>query len=386
MRLGRKAWATIGIILFVVAAIILFTFYRGQVDKRQQARDELTLAQGQLTILFGQQGDLEEELAQRQDELAQWNDTIAQLEEQLAQAEIKLGQTQDAFPTSVKNIEYEETLFSFANDSNIRLVILTASEMGDASVEDLNFKTASFELDVRGEVAGILDFIKAIVTDEGFKTTVLEPVTITVPQSVTDNQKQDIADGKRQELTAEALSQITTEEMVDYILNAVYQVTGDKGLELMMVREMAETIKTDIGSSLQEGYSSLLSEALAELIEQHISDSIISTIVNPVAQEIADLIDGLPGEGYNQEDLEALLGPDIAGLLGENISGMLQGDIEALLNKYIADIIETEMLDSVPSAQVEEAVAEYVAQQVEAMEMPSAALELVIYTYQGEGE
>lgn len=385
MRLNRTAWLVIGVGIFVVAAVVLFMFYRGQADKQQEAKDELGLVQDSVTILFAQKRALDDELAQKENELAQWNDTIGQLEDQLAQAVIELEQTQAGFPTSLESIEYDEALFAFAHDSNLGLTILTASEMEDTSIEDITYKTASFKMEVRGEVADILDFINTIVNDDDFKTAILEPVIITVPEPLTDEQKESIEEDKRIELTAEAVAQITTEEMAEFMLEAIVELTGQE-IEALMVREIAETIRIKIAVSLEEDYVLLLSGDLAELIEQHIAESIVSEIVRPLAEEIAALIVAGGEEGYNEEDLEELLGPDIAGLLGEEIAGALPGGIESLLNEYIADIVENKMLDSVSSQIIEEVVVEYVAQQVEEMEMPSATIELVIYTYQGEGE
>ena len=386
MRLSRNAWLFIGMILFVAAAIVIFMFYRGQVDKRKEARDELEVAGNSLTILFGQRAALEEELAKNEEELAQWNDTIAQLEERLAQALVELGETQTEFPTSLESIEYDEVLFGFANDSNINLVILTASKMDDASVDDLNFKTASFKLDVQGEVADILDFIDNVVTNNDFKTAILGPVMITVPEPVTDEQKEAMREGKRAELLAEELAGITTEEITQLMLETIVEMTGQEEKEVLLVREMAETIRIKIAIALEEDYVNLLSGDLAELIELHISQSIVSELLTPLAEQIADLIDGLGGEGYDQEALEELLGPDLAELLGEDIAGSLQGDILTLLDKYVADVVGNKMLDLASSQLDQEVVDEYVVQQVEAMELPSASIQLVIYTYLVEGE
>ena len=89
------------------------------VEKRQEARDELKLAQDTIPLMLFQKGEQEAELDEKEAELAQWEDTISQLEEQMAQLEITLGQTQEGFPVSAESIEYDETLFSFALEHDI---------------------------------------------------------------------------------------------------------------------------------------------------------------------------------------------------------------------------------------------------------------------------
>jgi len=382
MRLSRTAWLIIGIGIFVIAAAGVYVLYQDQANERQEAEDLLALAEETMPELLSEKIDLEDELAQKEDELAQWNDAISQLEEQLALAEIKLGQVQEGFPASVESIEYEEILFAFAYNSNVELVILNASEPGSAEVEGINFSATQLSIEVRGEVADILNYIHTIVTNEDFKTAILEPVNITIPEPLSDAQIDDIEEGIRAELTAGAMAEITTEEMVGFILEAIVEVTGQR-VDVLTVEEIAETIREEIAGSLEGNYDVLLAGELAELIEQHIAGSIIGTIVQPIADEIAGLILEVEEDESIEEVLEDLLGEDIAELLGEAIAGALPGDINGLLNEYIAGLIEAKMVNSVANM-VEESMGEIMPEMIEKKEMPSASLTLFIYAYPGE--
>ncbi len=386
MKLGRRTWIVIGVGLFVIAVLSLYMLYQGQAQKRQVARDNLAQAQEELRVLILQEQGLESELGQLEDELAQWQSELGQLDTELAQAVLALGQTEAGFLASAGSIEYDEVLFGFARDSNLEIVSLSASEPVDISeedIEDITYATTSFTVEVRGEVADILDFINAVVTDENFKTAILEPVTIMVPEPLTGAEKEQIKEGIRAELTAEAIAELTTEDMVGFIVAAIAEVTG-RDIVTKTVEEMAETIRVKIADLVEEDFVALLSGDLAELIEEHIAGSIVDTIVNPLAQEIAALIVAGGEDGFLEEDLVALLGEDIAELLGNEIAEALPEDIAGLLNEYIANLVEAKMAGSVAGL-VEVAVEGLAAERIaELEEEPSATITLIIYTYQGE--
>jgi hypothetical protein len=169
-----------------------------------------------------------------------------------------------------------------------------------------------------------------------------------------------------------------------FILEALAEVTGQE-IETLAVEEMAETIRVKIAGALEGDDAALLSGGLAELIEEYIAGSIVALIVEPLAQEIADLIVAGGEDGFLEEDLVALLGEDIAELLGEEIAGSLPGDIASLLTEYIAKLVEEKMVGSVADL-VEESAAGLAAQKIEEQANPSATINLMLYTYQGEGE
>ena len=323
MRLSRTAWIVLGIGIFVIAAVSLYLLYGNQTRAHQAAKDELDEVQATAPLLLLEKQALQNELAQKEDELAQWNDTISRLEGQLAQAEIELGQTQDGFHSSAESIEYDEILFVFAHNSNLEISILNASETNDADVEGIGYKTTVFAVEVRGEVANILDFVNTIVTDEAFKTAILEPVDIMVPEPLTEEDKEQI------------LEDMTAEEIESLIEEAVETLPGQERL----TPEDIDNIVVEIGSLI--GFlEGLTEEEIAEL----------------TASEIESLIVGAMG-GL----VEEITAEDIAELIGklEGIIGELEG--------AIGDNIE-----------------ERAAEMIEELEMPSANITLNIYTYEGE--
>jgi hypothetical protein len=412
MRLSRTGWLVLAIVIFAVGAIVLYMLYQGQVDKRQTARDELEFVQDTVPMLLAQKGALEADLIEKENELAQWEDTISRLEEQVVQAKITLSQNKEGFPVSAESIEYDEKLISFALDHDVVLAVVTASELGSESIDEITYETASFGIEIRGEVADILAFINTVISDDDFKTAVIEPVSIAIPEPLNDEQRENLKEGLRTLLTTEAIADITTDEIVGFTLEAIDEVVGDVfinqlvdgndgQLDALSIAEMAATIKERIANSiyLEQEYEEPLADSLAELIAQHIAESVVSTIVNPLAEQIAALIapgevmegeeEGEDGEVaqtvYDQAALVELLGEDMAVLLGEDIAGATEGDITTLLNGYIAGLIESKMLNLVADS-VEESVENTIPGMIEEMEMPSAGMTIVIYLYQGEGE
>lgn len=412
MRLSRTAWLVLGIAIFAIGAIVLYMFYQNQAEKRQEARDELGLVQDTVPFLFAQRGAVEVELTDKEDELVQWEETIKQLEEQVAQLEVILSQTQEGFPVSAESIEYDEKLFLFALENDVGLTLVTASELDSESIEGITYETASFGIQIKGEVADILAFINTIVSDDDFRTATIEPVNITIPEPLNDEQLESLEEGLRTQLTGEALAEITTDEIVGFTLEAIDEVVGDEfinqltagddgRLDARSIAEMAATIKERIADSiyLEQDYEGPIANDLVEMIAQHIAESVINTIVNPLAEAIADLVmpgEVVEGEGegeegsvevviYDQAALVELLGEDMAVLLGEDIAGSTQGEIASILNKYIAGLIESKMLNSVADS-VEETVETTLPGMIEEMEMPSTSMAIVIYLYQSEGE
>jgi len=162
MRLSRTNWLVLAIVIFAVGTIVLYMLFQGQTEKRQTARDELEFTQDTVPMLLAQKGALEAELIEKENELTQWEDTISQLEEQVIQVKITLDQNKEGFPVSVESIEYDEKLISFALANDVVMTVLTASELGSETIDGIDYETASFGIEIRGEVADILAFINTV--------------------------------------------------------------------------------------------------------------------------------------------------------------------------------------------------------------------------------
>jgi hypothetical protein len=405
MKFSRTSWLILGIGILIVAAISLYMLYRGQISEQESLNDSLAnenatiqlisiqmqalegeLAQMEIDLaeLEGENSQLEAEISQLEDELSQLE---AEREQAIAQAQLLLNEAEARFFSSVESIEYDEVLFGFAHDANLTVESLITSETKEEDVEGITYTATAFTIKVWGEVADIINFVNTVVTDEAFKTTILGPVNMEVPEPLTDNEKEDIEGAIRAGFTAEAIAELTTEDMVGFILEAIAEVAGpeagtDYDIEPEAVEDMAQTIKEKIDEQLvEEDFVDLLSGDLAQLIEEHIQGSIIEVVVSDLAGKIANLWQAEEGEF---QDLEGLLGKGINNWLGEQIAGSLESDIKGLLREYISNLVEEKMMDSAAELVDDELVAELAAEQVKAMETPSSDITLVIYTYEGE--
>jgi len=403
MKISKTAWLTIGIGVFVIAVASLYVVYQGQVNQRQEAKDTLAEVEGELQTLYIERAALEGELGDVEGELAQWEVEIEQLEQQLAQAIADSGQAKEGFLVSIDGIEYEEILFALAEKSDVGIARLNSGGQSTNTVEGIVYTIAIINMEVHGEVLDILGYIDAIVTDDGFKTVIIEPINIGVPKPLADEQKEGLKDEMREKLMSEALADITTDQIVGFTLESIDEMVGnefiniltnpegsgagDGALDALSIAEMAENIRQKIADSLyiEQEYEELLSGDLAELIAEQIASSVINKVVSSLVGGISGLIVEAGEEGYNYDDLVELLGEDMAQLLGEEIAGGLTGNLSGLLNDYIAGLIEAKMIGSV-IVTVEADVEKLMAEQIEEMEMSSASIDLVIYAYPGEGE
>ena len=137
MRISKTALLILGIGIFVIAMGSLFMVYRGQASEQKILNDRLTTAQSALPPLISEKEDLESQLTA--------------LEDAVAEAELSLFQAKTIFPDTVESIEYDELLFSIADDWNLDITKLTASEPGIVEVEDILFTATSFTISIKGD-------------------------------------------------------------------------------------------------------------------------------------------------------------------------------------------------------------------------------------------
>jgi Tfp pilus assembly protein PilO len=175
MRLSRTAWLILGIGVLVIALGTLYMVYSRQVSEQQELAASLSTAQARLPKVISDRQAAEAELTQWQDKLAE--------------ATSLLDKSQAQFPGSAESIEYDEVLFEIADSCDLEVMSLTASEPRDKKVEDVTYTVTTFEVEVRGEVDDILDFIHDIATREYFTTATVELVNIKVPEAAEDEEE-----------------------------------------------------------------------------------------------------------------------------------------------------------------------------------------------------
>ena len=152
MKLSKKVWLVVVIVIFAVALGILFSIYSGQAGERAQLTDRMSKAQTLLPNL----------VANRE-----------KLEDQLTQAESLLDESQAKFPEVLRSIEYGEdffkvaygqNLYSMASGCGVELTSLTASKPSNKKVGTVTYSVSSFTVVVKGNIDDTLDFIDAIGT------------------------------------------------------------------------------------------------------------------------------------------------------------------------------------------------------------------------------
>ena len=150
MKLNKKVWLIVVIVIFAVVLGILFSIYAGQARELGQLEKALNatekLESGLEAQITGSAG----------------------LKNQLEQAEKELKEKKKQFPESVESIEYDDDLFEIADDCNVGLTKLTASKPTNKTVGTVTYSVSSFVVVVQGSIDNILEFIYAIRTGEGF--------------------------------------------------------------------------------------------------------------------------------------------------------------------------------------------------------------------------
>jgi hypothetical protein len=147
MKISKKVWLIAGIVIFVIALVILVRNYSQQVGEQKELRTSLVAQENLLRTLTTNKADLEDKLAQ---------------------AESLFSTSKAKFPESVQSIEYGEDLFEIAADCNLDLTQLSPAMPGTKTVGAVTYSVASFGVQVQGNMEGILDFIYALRTGDGF--------------------------------------------------------------------------------------------------------------------------------------------------------------------------------------------------------------------------
>lgn len=148
MKLSKKVWLIVVIVIFAVALGVLFSIYSGQNGERTQLSDRLSQAQTLLPGLI---------------------DNRETKDDELTQAESLLTASQSQFTESVESIEYGDDLFEIADDYNVSLTKLTASKPSNKTVGAVTYSISTFVVVVKGSIENILDFIYAIRTGDDFQ-------------------------------------------------------------------------------------------------------------------------------------------------------------------------------------------------------------------------
>jgi hypothetical protein len=167
IKLSKTALWILGIGFFILAAAVMLMLHAGQSGDASRLEENLAVTQTLLTKLTAEREDL--------------NSLIQQQNNQLDEAETAYSQSQANFPETVMSIEYDEELFFIADDYNLEVINLTASQPRENKVGEIPFNNTIFEVEVRGEVSNILSFINNVTTGGYFNSATVELVNMEVP-------------------------------------------------------------------------------------------------------------------------------------------------------------------------------------------------------------
>jgi len=206
MKLSRTAWLVLGIGFFIIAFVTLYVIYSGQSGEQRRLSNSLAEAQARLPKFVSQREDLENQLAQRQDELSG--------------AESSLSRAKSKLSLRVESIEYDETLFSIAQDCDLAIAKLTASEPIEEKVKgeagDIIYAKTTFDVEVEAAdpkpasvttfagyiddtIRNILAFVDTVATSDDFINSTIELVNMkNLKPPVTD---EDLAGAKKPSAT-----------------------------------------------------------------------------------------------------------------------------------------------------------------------------------------
>ena len=172
MRFSTTARLILGIGIFAIVIGVVGWFYLQNAQEQRELDNRLSLAQTTLPTIISQKNDLES---------------------QLSQAESKLQAARSSFPDFVDSIRFDEKLFEIAYACDLKITSITSSEPTEDKTEGVTYSVAPFVVNVKGEVADILDFINTIATtDEYFTNATVELVNIVVPEPLTEKEKRQL--------------------------------------------------------------------------------------------------------------------------------------------------------------------------------------------------
>ncbi len=197
MKLSKIAWLILVIGIFVIASGSLYWLYLQEGPKQEELSEQLSAVQAKIPKLAAERAHLES--------------TLTELEDKLTRVTSQLTTAKAVFPAAVESIEVDELLFGIADDWGLEITSLTASEptdlevvveveTEDIEVEGVTYLVTSFDVDVKGEVSDILNFIHTIVTHRDFDTATVEIVSIVIPDPVSEEEKEGLSEEEIEEM------------------------------------------------------------------------------------------------------------------------------------------------------------------------------------------
>jgi uncharacterized protein YoxC len=180
MKFGKTAQLILAIGIFAIAIVFLYRMNQERAAAYDELNTQLTTAQALLPGMISESEELESRLNQ--------------LKIDLNQAKVDLNKGKANFPNSIDSIRYDELLYQMARDRGLEIMTVETSEPTEMNVEEVTFTVTNFNVEVKGTVADILDFVNTIANGDDFTTAIVDVVSIAVPEPVTQQVKEGLVE------------------------------------------------------------------------------------------------------------------------------------------------------------------------------------------------
>ena len=203
MRISKITWIILGVVVFAVAAGLLYMMYSRQLDEQDQLKSKLSANQVTLARLVKEREDFQVKLTQVQEQLAQKRADLETAKTSLANAKV-------VWPDRAESIEYDEKLFDLADGWNLVINVVQAGMTGSQVTQGITFKTNTYSVSVIGtgpdsgfETASeyqdyvykalddILGYLTSIVNDDFFSTASIDLVSLSIPPMLSSEEVTD---------------------------------------------------------------------------------------------------------------------------------------------------------------------------------------------------
>ena len=211
MKFGKTAQLILAIGIFTIGIVFLYRMNQERAVEYEELNTQLATAQALLPEIVSEGEELQIRLSQ--------------LQTDLDQAEYSLRRGKAKFTVTIDSIEYDWQLYQMARDRDLEMMTLFTSEPREMEVGNVTLTIYSFDMEVKGTVADILNFANVMATDDDFTTATVEIVSISVPEPLTLQEKEGIVEQAQQEEDGEGEEELGAPSA--FIQLEIYSYEGD---------------------------------------------------------------------------------------------------------------------------------------------------------------
>jgi outer membrane murein-binding lipoprotein Lpp len=165
MKISKTALMVLGMGILIIAGVVLYLAYSQYVSQRDALALTINAANQKYSQVTSDKRALEPQLAQ-----------LLQKNEELKSA---FDAAKGKFPfAAVQSIENEEELSKLAEDSAVKVQILTATDSSKRVDGNLTYLITDFTADVTGDRFNILDFLHRVAMSSKFVSATINSVNL----------------------------------------------------------------------------------------------------------------------------------------------------------------------------------------------------------------